>query len=130
LFVKIITIEVVSIAEERCPEINSRLTGMAIREYLLQVGVGCPYEFYKCFKKVKPNTSYGSVVRYFWMLKKLGLIEVVGTEDRGYGIPRKLYRLVPGREDDPAWFRPQIVMYPQTKWGRKRYKWAKEKGLA
>ena len=33
-------------------EITVALTGLAIREYLLAVGEGCPNDFYKEFRKV------------------------------------------------------------------------------
>lgn len=112
---------------DRCPEFTYKLTGLAIREYLLHVGEGYPYEFYKCFKKVKPSTSYDSVKRYFFFLRKLGLIEVVRVEPRRtpegktYGIPRTYYRIVPGAEGDHRWFAPQAEYYPQTRLGAKRY---------
>ncbi|RLG79767.1 MAG: hypothetical protein DRO09_03995 [Thermoprotei archaeon] len=116
-----------SMGEEYCPEIPVKLTGLAIRYFLLAVGEGCPYWFYKCFREVKPTTSYRNVVRYFYFLKKLGLIEPVRKEPRlspsgkPYGFPRTYYRIVPGMEDDPRWFAPQAELYPETRLGKKRY---------
>jgi len=107
--------------EYRCPPYFSyKLTGLAIREYLQYVGEGYPYEFYVCFKKVKPTTSYASVRRYFYILKKLGLIEPVRTEPSSKGgFPRTYYRIV--IYDDPRWFAPQEALYPETRLGKKRY---------
>lgn len=108
--------------EYRCPEyFTYRLTGLAIREYLQYVGEGYPYEFYVCFKKVKPSTSYASIRRYFYILKRIGLIEPTRTEPskRG-GFPRTYYRIVV--YDDPRWLAPQEALYPETRLGPKRYK--------
>ncbi len=111
-----------------CPEITYRLTGMAIREFLLKVGEAYPYWFYRCFKKVKPSTSYQSVARYFYILRRLGLIEPTRVEPSRSRFPRHYFRIVPGREDDPAWFHPQEVLYPETALGARRYSRAKEGG--
>lgn len=112
--------------EFRCPPyFSSTLTGLAIREYLSYVKQGYPYEFYVCFKKVKPSTSYSSIVRYFWILKKIGLIREVGSEQGNAPIPRKLYEIV--IYDDPRWFAPQEALYPETKLGSRRYKLYKQR---
>jgi len=106
----------------KCPELPYKYTGLAIREYLLSVGAGSPYDFWKCFRHVSPRTSYGSVIRYFYILKRAGLIEPVGVVDSyKKGIPKTLYRIVPGRESDEGWFHPQQIFYPETKLGKKRY---------
>jgi len=117
-------------SSEVCPEITTLYTGLAIREYLLAVGEGSPYDFYKCFKRVKPDVKYLNVVRYFWLLKEAGLIRLVREEppSRGYFMKR-YYAVVPERVDDPAWFHPQQVKYPDTKWGKKRYWKVKLGGL-
>jgi len=109
-------------------EISEKLTGLAIKEFLMSVGEGSPNEFYSQFKKVKPSTSYESVRRYFYILKNLGLIEPTRREVGRAPIPKQLYRIVPGMEDAPEWYRPQIAMYPDTRWGRRRYARVKERG--
>jgi len=103
------------------PRITAPLTGDAIREYLLRVGVGHPHGFYSEFKRMKPTTSYGSVRRYFYILREIGLVERVGTAPGRGRWPRSLYRIVPGMEDDPRWGRPQVELYPSTRWGARRY---------
>jgi len=102
--------------------ITSPLTGLAIREFLSEVGTGGPYDFYKEFRELKPTTSYASVRRYFWILKELDLIEFVSTAPSATGFPRRLYRIVPGKEDDPRWGYPQIALFPTSGFGGRRGK--------
>jgi hypothetical protein len=107
---------------EECPEITSKLTGLAIREYLLAKGTGSPYDFYKCFRRIKPTTSYKSVVYYFYLLHKAGLIERVGTAPSSKGgIDKSLYKVVEARLLDDGWLHPQQIFYPETRLGSKRY---------
>ena len=111
----------------RCPPyFSTKFTGLAIREYLSYVEEGYPYEFYICFKKVKPNTSYTSVRRYFYILNRLGLIERVRTEPRKGGFPRSYYRI--RIYEDPRWYAPQEALYPNTRLGGRRYKKMRELG--
>jgi len=96
-------------------------TGLAIREFLREVGEGCPSDFLKAFRKVKKKTSYGSARRYFWICKKLGLIEPTRREMGRGVIPKQLYRIVPGMDTDFRWSAPQAALYPDTRLGRSRY---------
>lgn len=103
-------------------ELTEPLAGMAIREFLLEVGEGGPNDFLKAYRKVKKKTSYDSARRYFWILKKLGLIEPTRRElGKGY-IPKQLYRIVPGAEGDSRWGAPQAELYPETRLGARRYR--------
>jgi hypothetical protein len=88
--------------------------------------VGSPYDFYKCFRRVKPTTSYKSVVYYFYLLHKAGLIERVGTapSSRG-GIDKSLYKVVETRLTDEGWLHPQQIFYPETRLGARRYRKAR-----
>lgn len=106
---------------DECPEIGVTLTGLYIREFLLTVGEAYPYWVYKCFKKIKPSTSYQSIARYFWILRKIGVIEETRTEKSMSRFDRKYFRIVPGMEDHPAWLHPQQYLYPETRLGAKRY---------
>ena len=110
-------------------ELTSTMTGLAIREYLMQVGEGSPNDFYREFRKIKRKTSYASVRRYFYILKRLGLIEPTRRVPGRGPIPKQLYRIVPGMEDDPRWMHPQVALYPATRFGGARYQKAKERGL-
>ena len=103
-------------------ELSEPLAGRAIREFLLQVGEGCPNGFYKAYRRVKKKTSYASARRYFWILKKLGLVEPTRREvGQSAMIPKQLYQIVPGMAEDPRWNAPQIALYPATAFGSKRY---------
>ena len=102
-------------------ELTEPLTGMAIREFLLHVGEGGPNDFIKAYRRIKKKTSYDSARRYFYILKRLGLIEPTRRElGKGY-IPKQLYRIVPGAEGDPRWGAPQGELYPETRLGARRY---------
>jgi len=92
-------------------------TGKTIRDYLLSMKEGSPSDVYRELSKVK-RTSYDSVCRYFWILKKLGLIQLVREAGRFMSV----YRITPGMEDDPRWSAPQVALYPETMWGSYRYK--------
>ena len=50
---------------------------------------------------------------YLYMLKKLGLVELVRVEDSGRLIPRHYYWLVPEKVNDPCWEHP-IKCYGAT----------------
>lgn len=109
-------------------EITVGLTGPAIREFLLQCVEGSPNGFYRAFRKVKPSTSYDSCRRYFYICKRLGLIEPTRRELGRGPIPRQLYRIVPGMENAEEWAHPQVSLYPATRLGRRRYRRWVERG--
>ena len=109
-------------------EITPLLTGIAIRNFLLRVGRAGPYDFYREFRTVKPTTSYASIRKYFYILRELGLIEFVEEAPSAAGFPRRLYRIVPGMEEDPRWGAPQVELYPATRFGKRRYREKIEKG--
>ncbi len=102
-------------------ELTEPFTGMAIRQYLLEVGEGHPNGFYTAFRRIKRKTSYMSAARYFYILKRLGLIEPTRREFGAGPIPKQLYRIVPGMADDPRWAAPQVALYPETRLGPRRY---------
>jgi len=104
-------------------------TGEAIREWLRIVEEGNPYGFYKLFRQVKPSTSYDSIRRYFWLLKEIGLIESVRFEKAKTGFRKHFYKMVEKRVEDPAWWHPQIALYPDTALGSSGYRALAEKGL-
>jgi hypothetical protein len=103
------------------PVLKERTTGLAIREFLQEEGEAGPNDFFKVFRRVKESTSYPSVRRYFWILKKLGLIEPTRRVMGQGTIAKQLYRIVPGAEADPRWDHPQIALYPETALGRAKY---------
>jgi hypothetical protein len=106
------------------PEVQLKVgfTGLAIREYLLQTNEASANDVLRALRKVKKKTSYDSVRRYFWILKKLGLVEPTRREMGRGAIPKQLYRIVPGKENDDRWGAPQEALYPDTALGGTRYK--------
>jgi len=111
-------------------ELRHHLAGLAIREFLQIVGEGGPSDFFKAYRKVKEKASYAAARRYFWILKKLGLIEPTRRElGQSHTIAKQLYRIVPGMENDPRWSAPQVALYPNTRFGGARYEKAKRRRL-
>jgi hypothetical protein len=109
-------------------QLTETLTGLAIREFLEAMGEAGPNDFYTRFKEVKPSTSYNNCRRYFYILRRLGLIEPTRREMGKGLIPKQLYRIVPGMQSDPRWSAPQVALYPDTRFGRARYEKAKRSG--
>jgi hypothetical protein len=103
-------------------------TGLVIRDFLLENGEGSANDVLRVLRTTKKKTSYNSVIRYFWILKKLGLIQPTRREMGRGPIPKQLYRIVPGMETDDRWSAPQEALYPDTRLGAARYKRAKTKG--
>ena len=97
-----------------CPDFKIRIIGMAIRQMLMERGVVSPYEFYQCYSRIKPRFKPKDAYRFFWVLKKLGLVMVVAKE-RGSrpGFLRSMYTIVPGMEDHPAWVNPMATYYKE-----------------
>jgi hypothetical protein len=108
-------------------------TGLFIRDYLKKHGVGYSQEIWRELKKVREKaglnaSSYESFRKnYMWTLKRLGLIEEVKREPaaRKEWFQRIYYRIVPGKEADPRWSKPQIALDPRR--GAPRYRREYEK---
>jgi hypothetical protein len=109
--------------------LEGMLTGEAIREYLTTSKMGNPYGFYTVYRQFSKRVSYASVLKYFYILKELGLIRPVGFVPGKAPWRKHMYAIVKGKEADPAWPRPQIELYPSTKYGKKGYLRLKKKGL-
>jgi len=95
-----------------------------------------PYELYRRYRSAlitlarldpKKVPRFSSFWRYLYSLKKLGLIHVAGraTKDNRR---ISIYAVVPGREDDPLWWKnPQRELARRRRWrptwlGRRRYR--------
>lgn len=76
-----------------------------IHVYLLLHDEASPYDIYEHTKR---RYEYHSIVRYFYLLKKLDLIEVYRVErnEKDGPIKKVYYRIKPGREYDPCWSMP------------------------
>lgn len=99
-------------------------TALFIHDYLLEHGEAYPYEIYSALKEKRESLGLyvGSPMnfyKYFYLLKKLGLIEETGKVEKSTSpiFLRKYYRIVPGKEKiTDAWLNPQKA------WGRRRQK--------
>jgi len=106
-------------------------TGSFIRDYLLEKGEACVYEVWDAFRRrlkemgVEWWGSYDSFRRYFYMLARLNLIRFVreGPSSRPWLHPKRYYAVVPENADlIEAWNAPQVVLYPATVYGKRRYR--------
>jgi hypothetical protein len=118
-------------------------TGLFIRDYLKKKGVAHVYEIWDELRKArlaggvvdkegKPRVcTYDNFMRnYIYVLKRLGLIELVGKSPSlkaGRKLPRHLYRIVPGKENAKEWAAPQRFFDPRRGLGSKRYRKRKKK---
>jgi len=102
-----------------------------IRDILLQTGGTYPSEVFRRLEEVYPRrTSLRAVLRNMAALKAIGLICLDGERPGTKLLRKRVYRVVPGTEDDPRWQRhPLHELYPATVWGGARYDKAKEEGL-
>jgi len=109
-------------------------TGEFIREYLLENGEGYIYEIWNAFRKTLRDMgfewwgSYDSFRKYFDYLQKLNLIRFVREEDseQPWMARRRYFELVPENVDViEAWTSPQVILYPATVYGKRRYRMKK-----
>lgn len=100
--------------ETQMSQMDFRLltTNEALREYLLLKGEANPYGFWKFWKDYKKVTSYDSILRNFYILRRLGLIETVRWEEGRAPSRKRYYRIVAGMEDDHRWLHPEDSLWP------------------
>jgi len=104
--------------------------GMFIRNYLLEHGEAYinellgAYNMYLASMGYKP-IKYSTMRKYVWILRKLGLVKVTRiqppTEEMKQLQPRIYIAIVEGKEDDPAWYNPQVAYNPEWGLGSARY---------
>lgn len=111
--------------------------GESIRNWLLLNGEGTANEFWSfVWQRVRPDSSYAAVVRDFHIMEEIGLLEkttlktyrLFDKDHHGSDAAIK-YRIVPGREADPAFRSSQQILYPASRPGGRRYQKLKEAGL-
>lgn len=116
-----------------------------IRDYLLKFGEGSPSDIYRYYRdrskslkaeaEVEPDwfkkmimlrdakmygrISYRSIVRLFYILRQLELIEFTRSEP-AHGLNKNFYRIVPNRTKDIKGG-VQFELYPDSKWGGARF---------
>lgn len=107
----------------------NRRTGLMIREILYTSGSLSIYDVWKKilgelegYKKRYVPPSISSIYTYFWALRKLGLVRVIGhppTKKRGW-IRRALHEIVPGQEDSWFWENPLLAVRDLNKFRQTR----------
>lgn len=97
----------------------------ALRLLFEEYGELSPYEAYQelCVNRGLCK-NYSTIVTYFNILKKLGLIRVVENEpsSRG-GWNKTVYEMTPGLEDHPCWDKPMCCYKPEWCRGREYEKY-------
>jgi len=101
-------------------------TGTFIRDLLLAYKEAYAYEIWKALRDEREKAgiiapTYHSFRNYMRILRRLGLIRLVRVERAIRGWPRRYFAIVPGMEDHPAWYHPQVAFYPLTQLGAKDY---------
>jgi hypothetical protein len=76
--------------------------GSRLRDLFKEKGELSPSDAYRLLR-LERRTSYQAVLRLFYDLRRLGLIEFVRAEPSPTGIEKRYYRIAPGMEDDPRW---------------------------
>jgi len=76
--------------------------GERLRDLFKEKGELSASDAYRMLR-LERRTSYQAVLRLFYDLRRLGLIEFVRAEPTPTGIEKRYYRIVPGKEEDPRW---------------------------
>jgi len=95
-----------------------------IRDILLATGGTYPSEVYRQLAPIWPRrTTLRAVLRNMAALKAIGLIYLDGERPGTKLLRKRIYRVVPGTENDPRWrVNPMIELYPQVALGSARYR--------
>jgi DNA-binding PadR family transcriptional regulator len=105
------------------------LLSLFIRDYLMEHGEASPYDIVKAIKenleeKERRKVSYQNVRNYFYLLRKLGLIEPSGRVEpssKPYLQPKIYYKLTEKGLSTPPesleWRDPHRALYPES-WER------------
>lgn len=100
-------------------ELQESRTSPFIREYLLQHEEACPYEVYEALRtlrrEMKMNIpSSKNIYFYFWVLRKLGLIEFTREGEvadsplgRREGLKKRYFRIRRDLAGSKMWKNPQ-----------------------
>jgi predicted AAA+ superfamily ATPase len=106
-----------------------RRPSLLIRELLLQYGEISPSDVYSVVRRFKTKASYMSILKLFKYAEKLGLIrkskeKIIKRYRKGKKVitfKRVYYKLVEGKEGDPAWNNIFGTLYPNARLGLKYY---------
>lgn len=97
--------------------------GQLMHDLFVSEGELCPAGAYRALKNRVRKTSYPAVLRLFYDLRQLALIEFTHSERGCTPIDRRYHRIVPGKERDPRWqSNPHHLLYPGSAIGGLDYR--------
>ncbi len=100
-----------------------------LRELFISSGEVCPADAYRAMKAKAHKTSYPAILRLFYALRQLSLIEFTRSEKGCTPIDRRYHRIIPGKEDDPRWrSNPHHLLYPDSAIGGLNYREGTSRG--
>ena len=89
----------------------------------------CPADAYRAIKATAHRTSYPAILRLFYALRQLSLIEFSRCEKGKAPIDRRYHHIIPGNENDPRWrTNPHHLLYPDSAIGGLNYREGTSRG--
>ena len=108
---------------------NSAGIAELLRDLFVSTGELCPAEAYRASKDKPRKTSYAAILRLFYDLRQLSLIEFTRSEKGNTPIDKRYHRIIPGKEDDSRWqVNPHHLLYPDTAIGGLNYREGASRG--
>ncbi len=101
---------------------NVTKIAMLLHSLFTSSGELCPTEAYRVLKESGRKTSYAAVLRLFYDLRQLSLIEFARSQPGKAPIDKRYHRMIPGKEKDPRWQSyPHHILYPASAIGGLNY---------
>ena len=108
---------------------NSSGIAELLRDLFISTGELCPAEAYRALKGKARKTSYAAILRLFYDLRQLSLIEFTRSEKGNTPIDRRYHHIIPGKEDDSSWqTNPHHLLYPDSAIGGLNYREGTSRG--
>lgn len=102
--------------------INKITTGDQLRLLFVKNQELNPWGAYQLLKQTPAfKGGYQWVRKLFYCAKRLGLIIFVREEKGEALVPKRIYKIVPGFEDDPRWHNLHSALYPNSAIGALLY---------
>ena len=103
----------------------------SLRDLFVKRGELCPIDAHRALKESGRKTSYAAILRLFYDLRQLSLIEFIRVEPGRAPIDKRYHRIVPGKEGDRRWqSHPHHILYPASAIGGMNYNKGASRGRA
>ena len=103
----------------------------SLRGFFVEKGELCPIDAHRALKENGRKTSYAAILRLFYDLRQLSLIEFTRLEPGKAPIDKRYHRIVPGKESDRRWqSHPHHILYPASAIGGMNYDKGASRGRA